>query len=172
MISYLACRCLLFDLNRHVLPIVLLVNGSAVFAQVIHAPRLIEGNSLLVGERMAELCCGRLQGRESGFQFRSDFKSIDWPVAGYCVEAGKSVKDSTPKLGIGRTPGGESLEGKCPKNADQGANHCKRPDRNIAEKLTDIAHAFLYGVLIAVIPLIPVFLVQKRKRSDFKTPNV
>ena len=151
-------------LVRHVLPIVLLVNGSAVFAQVIHAPRLIEGDALLLGERVAEFSYGNLQSRKSGLEFIFYPTAIIRPVTRYGVQAGEHFKEGSSELGISRTPGEEALNSKCPKHTGQGANHCERPDRKIAEKLADIAHAFLYGVILAAIALVPVFLAENKRR--------
>ena len=131
---------------------------------MIHAPRLIEGVALLLGERVAEFSYGNLQRRESGLEFILYPTEIIRPVTRYRVQAGEHFKEGSSELGIGRTPGEEALNSECPKHTGQGANHCERPDREIAEKLADIAHAFLYGVILAAIALVPVFLAENKRR--------
>ena len=59
-------------LVRNVLPIVLLVNGSAVLAQVIHAPRLFEGGDVFFRHEDPEFFNGSLHNWELSIQHVND----------------------------------------------------------------------------------------------------
>ena len=163
-------------LVRHVLPIVLLVNGSAVFAQVIHAPRLIEGDALLLGERVAEFSYGNLQSWESGLEFFSYLTEIRGPVAGYWVQAGEHFKEDSAEGGardcMAVFP--VAVSGKLVKNkpSGTGASNSKQPKVNAAEsKSEDIHPSVFLWLLLAFAPLLP-FFRSGNAWGGFKTPNV
>ena len=176
MLKHLSVSRSTASLVRHVLPIVLLVNGSAVFAQVIHAPRLIEGDALLLGERVAEFSYGNLQSWESGLELFSYRTEIRGPVAGYWVQAGEHLKEGSAEGGAhdGMAVFPVAVSGKLMKNkpSGTGASNSKQPKVNAAESNAEDIHPSVFvWLLLAFAPLLP-FFQSGNAWGGFKTPNV
>ena len=89
-------------LVRYVLPIVLLVNGSAVLAQVIHAPRLFEGGDVFFRHEDPEFFNGSLHNWELSIQHVNDGGiAIVWPINWNWIKPNEDLMDGASERSAG-----------------------------------------------------------------------
>ena len=66
----------------------------------------------------------------------------------------------------------EPLNGKSAQDGEQSGQQSEDPGRNDGDSLSDYIHAFLFGLLLVAVPMLPVFFAWQRRHSELKTPNV
>lgn len=117
-----------FTANRYILPIILIVNISTVFAEPICVPSLEKADTFIPRQSVGELSDGSLECGEFRFQYFNDSEFISRPLSRYWIEADKLSQNSGAELFAGiQTPSlflppvSESVSGKKgKKNANEG----------------------------------------------------
>lgn len=154
----------------HVLVIALLINFSAIGAETINEPRLIEGSSMAAGERIFKFSDGSLQSRESHAENLVNGAAAAGPVGRDRVETAEYSKNSGTKFYGGGAEGNEPLNRKRAKDGDKGGQNDKYTSRDVEQKSYEIiAHVFL-GFLLVAIPMIPVFMQKHNDRLQWHAP--
>ena len=140
--------------KAHVLVIALLINFSAVGAEPINKPRLIEGSLTTTGQRIFELSDSSLQSRESGAESFVNDISATGPVGGDWIETTERIKDGRTELDGGGAervlPFTGDREPMRDKPREATANSTKKPEVASTEIDTDDVHPSIW-IFVAIV---------------------
>ena len=144
-----------FASARHVLPIVLTVYGSSVFAEAIHVPSLIKAAFVEPREVLTKLNDTSFQSGEFGFKNINNPDGVCRPLDGRRIETSKFASDSGSEHSSGRNATSATFAPQLkpmrnnPSKTDAG--NTKKPQVGGSKISTEKVHPSIWLLLAAII---------------------
>lgn len=133
---------------RYVLPVILAVNFSPVFAETVEPPRSIEKPSLQQWNMRSKLAYGDLHSGEPFLQNLQDSKMFAWPLVGDWIEPGKSIENAGAESDGSYAKGVLSLAGDGEpvrdKPREAGSGYSKQPETRAVKDDAEDIHPLIW----------------------------
>ncbi|MEN9659235.1 MAG: hypothetical protein RL571_2700 [Pseudomonadota bacterium] len=136
-----------FAMTRYILPIVLMVNVSTVFAEPIYTPSTQKGELIAPSQGAGELSYSGLECWEFCLKYFNDSEFVSRPLGWHWIETNKLGENSGSELGASShtssltlTPVGETMGNE---EGEASANSGEQPEGGGAEIDSENVHPFI-----------------------------